>query len=79
MITAKTISSYGFTDLQGYFGYILDSLINGQFEQSSDLIYAMGKKQIALFINYCDNSLDLGMDKEIKTLRTMAINILTCK
>ena len=77
MITRKTLSEYRFSDINGYFEYIIDSVTNGQRSQASDLIYAMSKKQIADFSLWLDyNYRGYDVNKECKV---MAMNIITCK
>jgi predicted NAD/FAD-dependent oxidoreductase len=45
MISKKDLKQYNFSDLNQYFDYILESEVNGQFEQVESLILSLSKPQ----------------------------------
>lgn len=52
MISKKDLKSYNFSDLTEYFDYILESQVNGQFEQVEELILELSKPQRVDLMSY---------------------------
>lgn len=60
MVSKKIIKSLGFKNLNEYFGYIIDSITNGQIKQSKDLYYNLSKIQRENFYTFLkENNIDL--------------------
>jgi hypothetical protein len=45
MVSQRTLAIYGWTSIEDYFEYIIESKINGQHKQVLGLIQAMSKSQ----------------------------------
>jgi len=56
---------------QGYFNYIVESYINGNFSQVKELFTAMRKDDAKKFLNYC-----VGMGEFETKTREYCINLL---
>jgi hypothetical protein len=52
MIGKKTLKDYGYSHIEDYFNYIIESYINGNFSQVKDLFKKMNKEQREYFINW---------------------------
>ena len=52
MISKKDLEDYEFLTICGYFDYIVNSRVNGNFRQVNDLIKALSKAQYSEFIRY---------------------------
>jgi hypothetical protein len=52
MISKKDLKQYNFSKLEDYFNYILESEINGQFEQVEKLIIELSKPQRVEFLEW---------------------------
>ena len=64
MVSQKLIKSLDFQNINEYFDYIIDSIINGQPQQAKELFVKLSSKQkldFYLFLN--ENNIDL-----VKTL-----------
>ena len=58
MISKKTLKNYGWETIEDYFNYIVESQINGNFEQVKELFKKLSKKQREEFYIYLkDNEL----------------------
>ena len=55
MISKKDLKNYEFNDLNRYYEYIVESRINGQFEQVNELIQKLSYSQYMEFVIYCNN------------------------
>jgi hypothetical protein len=55
MISKKDLKQYNFSKLEDYFNYILESEINGQFEQVEKLIIELSKPQRVDLFEYLRN------------------------
>jgi len=60
MISKKDLKNYEFRTIEGYFNYIIDSKINGNFSQVKDLFNKLNKEQKSLCLKY------LNYDDEIR-------------
>lgn len=60
MVSKKTLKEYGFTGMEQYFDYVLESVINGQCKQATRLIKDMSEEQRHQFIKHLDLSRDEG-------------------
>lgn len=52
MVSKKELNQYEFIHLDNYFEYIIESQINGQKMQVSELIKKLSKNQKKLALNY---------------------------
>lgn len=60
MISKKDLAGYEFNDIEQYYNYIVESEINGQFEQMRELIKELNKNQYLDFMVYLqDNGHDI--------------------
>jgi hypothetical protein len=55
MISKKSLKSYNFNSMDQYFDYILESEVNGQFEQVEKLIIELSKPQRIDLFEYLRN------------------------
>jgi len=61
MIGKKTLKAYEFRQIENYFDYIEESMINGNFSQVKDLFNKLSKSQKKLCFKYffnCDGRKD---------------------
>ena len=60
MIGKKTLKAYEFRQIEHYFNYIEESIINGNFSQVKDLFNKLSKSQQKLCYRYfnCDGKKD---------------------
>ncbi len=61
MIGKKTLRDYGYETIDEYFGYIVESRVNGQFSQAKDLIKRLSSEQYVSFVNYLNEN-DIKVD-----------------
>jgi hypothetical protein len=54
MITQKTITEYGFEEIEDYFYYIIESRMNGQHKQARQLFADLSEQQQQDFFNYIE-------------------------
>lgn len=67
MVSQKTIKSLDFQNITEYFGYIIDSIDNGNKQQAKELFVALSSKQKLQFYLYLnENCIDL-----VKTLNVV--------
>jgi len=60
MISKKDLAAYNFESIEDYYNYIVESEINGQFEQMRELIGKLNKNQYMDFMIYLqDNKIDI--------------------
>ena len=52
MIGKKTLKAYEFRQIEDYFDYIEESIINGNFQQVEDLFNKLSKSQKKLCFRY---------------------------
>jgi len=52
MIGKKTLKAYEFRQIENYFDYIAESIINGNFQQVKDLFNKLSKSQKKLCFRY---------------------------
>ena len=52
MISRKTLKDYGYTSIEEYFSYIVESEVNGNFKQKKELFNNMNKEQKEEFYKY---------------------------
>ena len=52
MISKKTLKDYDFRQIENYFDYIQESIINGNFSQVKDLFNELSKSQRKLCLRY---------------------------
>lgn len=72
MVSNKDIKALDFETIQDYYGYILNSEVNGQRSQVFELINALSRAQKKGFLLYLlDIDNIFGNDKE--TIRTLLI------
>ena len=57
MISKKLLKNYGYNSIEEYFIYIVESEINGNFEQKKELFNNMNKAQKEKFYLYLKNNL----------------------
>ena len=55
MITKKDLNDYNFESMTDYYNYIIESRINGQFQQVRELIQKLSYSQYVTFVIYCTN------------------------
>jgi len=55
MITKTDLKNYNFPNIEFYFDYVLESVVNGQISQVRGLIEAMSQRQKNHFLWYLDN------------------------
>lgn len=55
MVTKKDIKDYDFQNMDQYFDYVLESIVNGQRQQARDLISCFSQRQRNQFAVYLDN------------------------
>lgn len=70
MIGKKYIKDLGFKDIDEFFGYIIESKINGNFRQTKELIKKLSDSQFLAFLNYLKYN---DYDSYIKTFYTMRL------
>lgn len=59
MVSKKLLKDYQFQGIHNYFGYIVDSHINGQFKQRDELISKLSKEQKKDFSMFMFNDEEL--------------------
>jgi hypothetical protein len=78
MVTKKTLKVYGFTSLEEYFDYVLESKNNGQLQQSRELFNELSEGmqgQRVAFFDYVEETYfyeveyENEMSYEIRNLR----------
>ena len=52
MVTKKDIKDYDFQNIDQYFDYVFESIINGQRQQARDLILKFSQRQKNQFHSY---------------------------
>jgi len=52
MISKNTLKKYEFRQIENYFDYIEESIINGNFSQVKDLFNKLSKSQKSLCLKY---------------------------
>ena len=55
MITKKDLKDYQFENMDRYFDYVLESIVNGQRGQARNLISCFSQRQRNQFAVYLDN------------------------
>lgn len=68
MIGKKTLNDYSFKNLFDYFNYIIDSEINGNYNQVKDLFKRLDSEQKKDFINYLIENNISNKDNILKRL-----------
>ena len=56
MVSSVQIKALDFTTIQQYFEYVIESRINGNFQQAEKLIKKMSKDQKKEFMQYVDDN-----------------------
>ena len=73
MVGKQTLKSYEFNNIEDYFNYIIDSVINGQKQQAKTLINKLSKEQKKEFINF---TLDCGTDSYIVEAKNLTLSLI---
>jgi hypothetical protein len=55
MVTKKDIKDYDFKNMDQYFDYVLESIVNGQRQQAKNLISCFSQRQRNQFAMYLEN------------------------
>ena len=55
MVTKKDLKMHQFPNMDRYFEYVLESIVNGQRRQAKNLVSAMSQRQRNQFSMYLDN------------------------
>jgi hypothetical protein len=73
MVGIKTLKSYELNNIEEYFNYIIDSIINGQKKQAKTLINKLSKDQKKEFINF---TLECGSDSYIIEATNLTLSLI---
>lgn len=76
MIGKRALKVYGWTQIEQYFDYIVESKINGNHQQVRDLVKDLSKSQKRLLCNYLEGNEGLGISESDKNFITECVQWL---
>ncbi len=71
MVSKKLIKSYDFETIEEYYGYILESEINGNRSQVQSLIKALSTEQKKDCLNYFRNSFGTNKNTDLEIVQNL--------
>lgn len=76
MVGISTLRAYDFTSLDDFFNYIIESKLNGNFDQTRNLIDKLSKDQRIMFFQYMTGQQQLQVN-DYNTFTYLVIKLLS--